>query len=126
MYLAAELSIGELKSGIAELERRLLAGQLQNQAERADLADENQRLKIRAEQAQAELSRTSRELTSLRDELAALGDSLLVVPAATMRLAREQFQSEASECDTVTTVMCEIGSRLIEQAITGSVIETES
>ena len=126
MYLAAELSIGELKSGIAELERRLLAGQLQNQAERADLADENQRLKIRAEQAQAELSRTSRELTSLRDELAALGDSLLVVPAATMRLAREQFQSVASECDTVTTVMCEIGSRLIEQAITGSVIETES
>jgi hypothetical protein len=126
LYLAAELSIGELKSGIAELERRLLAGQLQNQAERADLADENQRLKIRAEQAQAELSRTSRELTSLRDELAALGDSLLVVPAATMRLAREQFQSVASECDTVTTVMCEIGSRLIEQAITGSVIETES
>jgi hypothetical protein len=65
----------------------------------------------------------------LRNELAALGDAPLVVPAVTMRMAREQFQSVASECEragsTVATVMCEIGSRLIEQAIAGSTVEAE-
>jgi hypothetical protein len=65
----------------------------------------------------------------LRDELAALGDSLLVVPAATMHMARKQFQSLATACeqggDIVATAMCEIGSRLIERAIAGSAIESE-
>jgi hypothetical protein len=58
-YLAAELSIGDLKSGVAELERRLLAGQLHNQAARTSFAGENQRWKLRSERAEAELMRTS-------------------------------------------------------------------
>jgi hypothetical protein len=125
----ADLAVGDMKFEVATLEQRLGAEQLRHELAQASLAEENQRLIIRAGQAEAKLTEMSGELLNLRAELAGLGDSLLLVPAATMRMARDQFQSLANGCeksgDTIAVVMCEIGSRLMEQAIAGSTLEAE-
>lgn len=106
-----EKELGEVKMKLAEQQSKL------------DLAivnacAEEQRLLVRAEQAEARLAATEIELTKARPRLADAGDSHVLVPLSTLRHAEALFKTLAREAtDVVTQAMCEVGVSTLERVI---------
>lgn len=118
---AAESTAGQLTLEIADLKQQLVAQQEQHRLMQAHLVEVNRDLLDRLSQSEAELHSRGSELSAVQAEIEDLRSSKLAAPQETMRAAREQFQSLADECerrgDMISTVMCEVGMSLIDQAM---------
>ncbi len=118
---AAESTAGQLAAEIASLKQQLAVQQEQQRLMQAHLVEVNRGLLDRLSQSEAELQSRCDDLSAVQAELEELRSSNLAAPQETMMAAREQFQSLADECerrgDVISTVMCEVGMSLIDQAM---------
>jgi hypothetical protein len=133
----AELASDNLMSEIASLKAQFgaeiaaLTEQLEQTRQRAEtdrnwFAEETLRAQAAAELAQETLAVRNAELEELRKPPPPdkLDDSIAVVPAKSLQIARSQFnylaEGFAAKGYVVSQTICEIGARALEQALAGS------
>jgi hypothetical protein len=91
------------------------------ETERTRFTEETRRLQALTADSDARLAKVNAEFAELRASFESLGDSVVMVPVETLRLARIQFdhlaQSFAKSRDIISLTICEIGGCAIDQAI---------
>jgi DNA repair exonuclease SbcCD ATPase subunit len=121
MYQTVELMMNQLTSEAATLKAQLEQNAQQARAERTRLTERSERLSASLEQAQAPLGVATAELETLRNRSAELDDACVMVPIATLRALRDQFEFVSNELairgGVVAQAMSEIGRCAIEQTI---------
>jgi hypothetical protein len=117
----AEIATDKLTTEVDALKAQLAESAWGAETERTRFTEEARRLQALAEDADARLARANAELAELRVSFAALGDSVVVAPVETLRLARTQFdhlaEAFARSGDVTSQTICEIGGCAIDQAI---------
>lgn len=119
---AAEAAADQLKSRVIALEADLAENERQSASDRSSLVEESRRLSALVGTSEAALSEAIAELAHLRSSLAALGESLVVVPVEPLLAARSQFEflaaGFAENGDLISQAMCGVGGCMIDRAIT--------
>ncbi|QWG12218.1 hypothetical protein KMZ29_21250 [Bradyrhizobium sediminis] len=121
-HKAAETAGGQLKSRVITLEAELAENMRQSAIDRSSFLEEVRCLSALVGRSEAALSEATAELAHLRSSLAAIGESLVLVPIASLRAARAQFESLAvgfaENGDLISQAMCGVGGCLIDRALT--------
>lgn len=113
-----EINCARLEKELGEVKMKLAEQQSKLDLTIVNACAEEQRLLVRAEQAEARLAATEIELTKARPGLAGAGDSHVLVPLSTLRHAEALFKTLAKEAaDVVSQAMCEVGASTLERAI---------
>ena len=119
---AAEAAADQLESRIIALEAELAENMRQSASDRSSFVEESRRLLALVGTSEAALSEVTAELAHLRSSLAALGESLVVVPVEPLLAARSQFEflagGFAENGDLISQAMCGVGGCMIDRAIT--------
>jgi chromosome segregation ATPase len=112
-----------LKAQLTDLNKQLEARQQQAETDRNWFAEETLRAQTRAEQAEEQTVALKAEIEEMRKPQP-IDESIAVVPLKSLQLARTQFdylaKTFASNGDVVSMTICEIGSRALEAALSGS------
>jgi len=117
----AEMAADNLVTEVEALTAQLADSVWRAEAERSQFAVEALRLQDLADEAEAHRAEVEAELAELRAAFDALGDSMVMVPVETLRLAHAQFDhladSFARNGDIISQTICDIGTCTIEQAL---------
>ena len=121
MCRAYEVMLDRRSSEIATLNARL-AWQIDDAAKaRADLQLETERLSAEVARAQVAQANAAADLEELRTSLAALGDSAVIMPVATLHALGIQFEVLSNQFarngDLISQVMSEIGRCAIDRVM---------
>lgn len=124
-YLAqrrsAELELQSARADLFEIKAAQTVESLKLRLAGNSFAEQRQALSDRCEETEAKLAEVSGELQRLQARFSGVGDTHAVVAVSVLELLRAQFTSLANEFkksgDTVSDVMCEIGVRMIDQAL---------
>jgi hypothetical protein len=120
-----EISCANLEKELGEVKAKLAEQQSKLDLAIVNTCAEEQRLLVRAEQAEARLAATEIELTQARSGLATAGDSHVLVPIATLRHAEALFKTLGREAaDVVSQAMCEVGVSTLERLILESAAQS--
>jgi hypothetical protein len=91
---------------------------------------EAQAQSLRGDRAERQLRDATAELEQLREKLAEIGQSCLILPVATMDALRAQFEflgrQFARAGDTTSQAMCEVGVCTIGEAVADSRKQTQT
>lgn len=119
---AAELQLQSAKAELFEVKAAHSVESLKLKLASSNFTESRQQLAERCELAEAKLAEVSSELALLQARFACVGETHAVVAISTLLLLRAQFLSLAKEFrtagDAVSDVMCTIGVRTIDQAMT--------
>ena len=115
----------QLDAEVAALKERLDETRRQAEAERNFFGEEALRLQARADVTESELAQANAELDEYRRPAeTGIDESIAVVPVASLKLARTQFdylaKGFASSGDVISQTICEIGASAIDKALDGS------
>ena len=117
----AEMAADNLITEVEFLTAQLADSVWRAEAERTQFAVEALRLQDVADEAEAHRAEVQAELAELRATFDALGDSMVMVPVETLRVAHAQFdhlaESFARGGDIISQTICEIGTCTIAQAL---------
>ena len=115
----------QLDAEVAALKERLDETRRQAEADRNFFGEETLRLQARADVTESELAQANAELDEYRRPAeTGIDESIAVVPVASLKLARTQFdylaKGFASSGDVISQTICEIGASAIDKALDGS------
>jgi ABC-type transporter Mla subunit MlaD len=115
----------QLDAEVAALKERLDETRRQAEAERNFFGEEALRLQARVDVTESELAQANAELDEYRRPAeTGIDESIAVVPVASLKLARTQFdylaKGFASSGDVISQTICEIGASAIDKALDGS------
>ena len=117
----AEMAADNLITEVESLTAQLADSVWRAEAERTQFAVEALRLQDVADEAEAHRAEVQAELAELRATFDALGDSMVMVPVETLRVAHAQFdhlaESFARDGDIILQTICDIGTCTIAQAL---------
>ena len=117
----AEMAADNLVTEVEALTTQLADSVWRAEAERSQFAMETLRLQALVDEAEARRADVQAEFTKLRATFDALGDSMVMVPVETLRLAHAQFDhlanSFARDGDIISQTICDIGTCTIAQAL---------
>ena len=117
----AEMAADNLITEVEFLTAQLADSVWRAEAERTQFAVEALRLQDLADEAGAHRAEVQAELAELRATFDALGDSMVMVPVETLRVAHAQFdhlaESFARDGDIISQTICDIGTCTIAQAL---------
>ena len=121
----AELASDELIAETESLKEQLDGTRRQAEADRNFFGEEALRLQARVDVTESELAQANAELDEYRRPAeSGIDESIAVVPVASLKLARTQFdylaKGFASSGDVVSQTICEIGASAIDKALDGS------
>lgn len=115
----------QLDAEVALLKEQLDESKRQAEADRNFFSEEALRLQAQADVTEAELAQANAELDEYRRPVeTGLDESIAVVPIASLKLARTQFdylaKGFASSGDVVSQTICQIGASAIDKALDGN------
>jgi ABC-type transporter Mla subunit MlaD len=115
----------QLDAEVAALKERLDETRRQAEAERNFFGEEALRLQARVDATESKLAQANAELDEYRRPAeTGIDESIAVVPVASLKLARTQFdylaKGFASSGDVISQTICEIGASAIDKALDGS------
>ncbi len=115
----------QLDAEVASLKEQLDETRRRAEADRNFFGEEALRLQARVDVTESELAQANAELDEYRRPAeTGIDESIAVVPVASLKLARTQFdylaKGFASSGDVVSQTICEIGASAIDKALDGS------
>ena len=115
----------QLDAEVAALKERLDETRRQAEADRNFFGEQALRLQARVDVTEFELAQANAELDEYRRPAeTGIDESIAVVPVASLKLARTQFdylaKGFASSGDVISQTICEIGASAIDKALDGS------
>jgi ABC-type transporter Mla subunit MlaD len=115
----------QLDAEVAALKERLDEARRQAEADRNFFGEQALRLQARVDVTEFELAQANAELDEYRRPAeTGIDESIAVVPVASLKLARTQFdylaKGFASSGDVISQTICEIGASAIDKALDGS------
>jgi chromosome segregation ATPase len=118
-----KVEVESLKAQLDERQKQLEERQRQAETDHNWHAEETLRAQTRAEQAEERVAALQAEIDEMRKPQP-IDESIAVVPAKSLQLARTQFdylaKTFAANGDVVSMTICEIGSRALEAALGSS------